>query len=316
MKQQKKENINNKINDLFDNSDTCSDLDLELDNLEIDDSTINLENNLITSKNTNLNNKIFDELDSDNESLDLDITTINDKLKNKVFFLKMKNFPVNYCFLEKMEDTLDDLLDEYYDMSTEEWFSILFQISFGLAITNKYFKFVHNDLHSSNIMFQSTPQKYLYFYVHNRYYKIPTFGKITKIIDFARGTFKFKNEWIFSDVFGPDGEAEGQYTYPDDFKNIKNCTNKPNPSFDLVRFATTILERLDEQPEVLSLITKWCISDDGSNMLDKDDDFELYIDIAHNCHNAVPIDVLDDKVFKIFTVKKEKIPNDAFVYKY
>ena len=41
-------------------------------------------------------------------------------------------------------------------------------------------------------------------------------------------------------------------------------------------------------------------------MLDKDDDFELYIDIAHNCHNAVPIDVLDDKVFKIFTIKKEK----------
>ena len=40
----------------------------------------------------------------------------------------------------------------------------------------------------------------------------------------------------FSDVFGHI-EAEGQYTYPDDFKNIKNCANKPNPSFDLVRFA-------------------------------------------------------------------------------
>ena len=40
--------------------------------------------------------------------------------------------------MEKMDDTLDDLLDEYYIMSKEEWLGIFFQVAFGLSITNKF----------------------------------------------------------------------------------------------------------------------------------------------------------------------------------
>ena len=264
------------------------------------------------------NNDIFDELDSDNDndSLDLTLTTSNEKLKNKLFFLKLKDFPVNYCFMEKMDKTLDDLLDDYYDMSEEEWLSILFQITFGLAVSNKKYNFVHNDLHSSNIMFKKTKLKFIYFNVNGTFFKIPTFNKITKIIDFARSTLKFENEWIFSDVFSEDGEAEGQYTYPSNFKNLKKCEFKPNPSFDLVRLATTIIERLEEGSKIYELVKKWCISDDGSNMLEKEDDFDLYIDIAHNCHNADPKSVLRDSVFNIFKINKNQIPKRNYIYVY
>ena len=34
----------------------------------------------------------------------------------------------------------------------------------------------------------------MYFRYKNKYFKIPTYGKITKIIDFGRATFKVKNQ--------------------------------------------------------------------------------------------------------------------------
>ena len=49
-------------------------------------------------------------------------------------------------------------------------------------------------------------------------------GKITKIIDFGRATFKVKNQIFFSDVFKKNGDAEGQYTFPynNTLKDYKN----------------------------------------------------------------------------------------------
>jgi serine/threonine protein kinase len=217
--------------------------------------------------------------------------------------------------MEKMKFTLDDMLDEGYYMSEEEWISVLFQTTFGLAVANKHYNFVHNDLHSDNIMFQDTNKTHLYYQINKTYYKIPTFGKITKIIDFARGICKYNSKWIFSDVFHPEGEAAGQYDYPKNAKSLKGCKHKPNPSFDLIRLATTIAERLDYGSPIYELIKKWCECDDGTNVLYKDDDFDLYIDIAQNCHNAVPREVLKDDVFAQFKCRKDEIPDATHIYK-
>ena len=78
-------------------------------------------------------------------------------------FVKFNNVPINLCLMEHMNLTLDDLLDNGYPITTTEWLSILFQIIFGLAVAQKHFYFVHNDLHSSNVMFQNTKEKFLYF---------------------------------------------------------------------------------------------------------------------------------------------------------
>ena len=254
------------------------------------------------------------DLDEDNE---LDNMSLSDlELKNNSYFVKFPSMPVNLCLMEYMKYTLDDLLDNDYDMSTTEWFGILFQVLFGLSVAQKHYQFVHNDLHSSNIMFQSTKEQYLYFCIDKIYYKIPLFNKITKIIDFARGTFKFKNRYIFSDVFHDEGEAAGQYSYPKG-PTLHDCQHRPNPSFDLVRLATTIIERLEDEPEVLQMVQEWTRNDDGIYIIDDDDDFDLYVEIAQNCHNAIPIKLLKEcDEFNMFRIKQNEIPNNKFIFYY
>ena len=299
----------------------------ELNNL--DDVTLNIEQDLhlMVNEDNNLNTKKLDnelldklnieELESDVESIDLnDFISNTDMLKDKAFFLKMKDYPVNYVFMEELENTLDDLLDEGYNMEENEWFAILFQIVYSLCCANYYFDLVHNDLHTSNIMFVETDKEYMYYYLNNQYYRIPTNGRIVKIIDFARATLTFNNQQIISDVFHPEGEAAGQYHYPGDEKYELRTDNSPNPSFDLVRLATTILERIDDElhPNLFKLLKKWCECDNGSNALYKDDSFELYIDIAHNCHNAIPKKVIKDKVFNKFKINKNQLLEDEIIY--
>lgn len=265
-------------------------------------------------KETDENLEFVESL-SDFDKENCDLSDFEDDGKFKLYYLKCNNMPVNLCLMEHMDKTLDETLDDGYNMDETEWFAVFFQISFGLAIAQKYFNFVHNDLHSDNIMFKSTPMKYLYYEINGKYYKIPTYNKIAKIIDFARGTFKFGDRWVFSDQFSDDGEACGQYDYPVD-GTLKNCEFKPNPSFDLVRLGTTVIERLDELPKVTEFVEKICMDDDGHCVCYNEDTFQLYIDIARTCHNAVPIDILQGKEFNKFKIAKEKIPKGVYIFRY
>ena len=79
-------------------------------------------------------------------------------------------------------------------------------------------KLTHNDLHSSNIMFVSTEDEFIYYHFENKYFAIPTFGKILKIIDFGRAIYSLRGKEYFSDVFELNNDAGGQYTYPRDRK--------------------------------------------------------------------------------------------------
>jgi thiamine kinase-like enzyme len=252
------------------------------------------------------------ELDNESDLYEEDIEKSKD---NIIPFLKISNYPVQISIMEHMKDTLDQLLDDGYNMSEIEWLGVLFQITFGLSVAQKYYKFCHNDLHSSNVMFQSTKEKYLYFHTNNTYYRIPTFNKIAKIIDFARATFKYNDVAFFSDVFDVGGDAEDQYTHPNNKQHRYNKHNTaPNPSFDLVRFAATIEERLVDRPKILKLINKWMTDDHGDNVNQYDDDFSLYVRISKDCHNAVPREVIKDAAFKCFKVKKENIPKGKYIY--
>jgi hypothetical protein len=254
--------------------------------------------------------EVLSDVDKDN----LSITDFEDKPGN-MYYIKCENMPVSLSLMEKLDDTLDNVLDDDYNMSEKEWFSMFFQVSFGLSVAQKYFNFVHNDLHSSNVMFKKTLLKYLYFQVDNHYYRIPTFGKITKIIDFARGTFKFGDRWVFSDQFKEDGDAYGQYDYPVD-GSLKNCEHKPNPSFDLVRLGTTVIQRLQELPKVREFVEQITLNDYDNSVCYDEDTFDLYIDIARHCHNAIPIEVMKRKEFECFQLHKNKIPKGQYIFKY
>jgi hypothetical protein len=298
--------------------------DDELD-ININDDDQQVGGNIITTLKDNKNetdnscngNVIDDDFIEELSDIDPEKLSLSEFENNtsNLYYVKCDRMPVNLCLMEKLDNTLDNLLDDGYNMSENEWFSVWFQVSFGLAIAQKYFNFVHNDLHSSNVMFKETVLKYIYFHIDNIFYKIPTYGKITKIIDFARGTFKLGDRWIFSDQFKDDGDACGQYDYPVD-GNLKNCEHKPNSSFDLVRLGTTVIQRLDDVPAVMEFVES-ITKDDYDNSLCYDEDtFQLYIDIAHNCHNAVPIEVIRRNEFERFRISKEKVPKGIYVFKY
>ena len=258
----------------------------------------------------------FIESLSDFDKENVDLSDFEDDNKFKLYYLKCENMPVNLCLMEHMDTTLDGILDDGYNMSENEWFSVFFQVAYGLAVAQKYFNFVHNDLHSSNIMFKTTPMKNMYFEVNGVYYKIPLFGKVTKIIDFARGTFKFGDRWVFSDQFKDDGEACGQYDYPTD-GSLKNCEFKPTPSFDLVRLGTTVIERVDGEQKVMDFVERITMDDNGNSVCYNEDTFQLYIDIARTCHNAVPIEVItQSKEFNRFKIAQEKIPKGQYIFRY
>lgn len=343
------DNITNNVSNNNQNNDYIEELDIDdneiLDTMEMNSNKLNMKqfNNLdidndLIELDSSTNESLFDNLDTKTKHIleASDINTINNSYHDKIEelnideefdnmslsdfrnsrksrFVKFTNVPINLCLMEHMNQTLDDLLDDGYQITTTEWCSILFQIIFGLAVAQKHFYFVHNDLHSSNVMFQNTKEKFLYFFINRNYYKIPTYNKITKIIDFARGTFKLGDKWIFSDVFHPEGEAAGQYDYPEG-TNLKNCKIKPNPSFDMIRLISTIKERLIDYPEVMLMVSEWTINDNEHNVLNDEDDFDLYIEIAHNCHRAVPINIIKHENFKQFRVRAEHIPKNKFIY--
>jgi hypothetical protein len=164
-------------------------------------------------------------------------------------------------------------------------------------------------------MFRESKLKHIYFQIGNVYYKIPTYGKITKIIDFARGTFKLGDRWIFSDQFKEDGDAWGQYDYPID-GTLQNCEHKPNPSFDLVRLGTTVIQRLEDKQSVREFVESITKDDYENSLCYEKDDFQLYIDIAHNAHAAIPIEVMQRNEFERFIIAKSKIPKNTYIFKY
>lgn len=256
----------------------------------------------------------------------------------------IKNIPVNAIITECLEGTLEQILsqdkqeldtDSFLDVyKTEQfkkiefrWKSYMWQISFALAIAQKYIKFTHNDLHSNNIMYSKTNLKYLFYHFNNKYYRVPTNGFILKIIDFGRAVFKLNNKIYFSDVFEFDGDAGEQYSYP--FEETKMDEVYPNMSFDLSRLSSSIFDDLfpfppntyEDQSEpqdensLYSLLLSW-ITDKNGNLVTRFDDFNLYKNIARDVDSAVPKEQLGKDIFKIFEIDKDKIRSGENIYKY
>jgi hypothetical protein len=236
----------------------------------------------------------------------------DDFLMDATYNVVIPNFPVQIICMESLDITLDEYVSKY-KVSFEEWLGVIFQICFGLAVGQKHFALTHNDLHGNNIMFKKTGLKYLYFHYNGIYYRIPTFQKITKIIDFTRSVLQVNDKLYFSDVFRREGDAEGQYSYP--YKNdLDKCYHKPNKSFDLARLATTIARYFKQDEEVYKLLLSWMTDKYGNNLGEEEDSFDLYIKIARGADNAVPKEQLSKPLFNLFHIDKDEIPQNSFIY--
>jgi len=235
------------------------------------------------------------------------------------------NFPVQIICMESLDNTLDSLLDdEETDLNIKEWKSCLFQVIMSLIIYQKCFDFTHNDLHTNNIMYVETKKQYLYYRFDKLLYKVPTYGKIYKIIDFGRSIYKFKGNLMCSDSYHPKGDAATQYNFEPYF-NPNKPRLEPNMSFDLCRLGCSLFDHFVDSIEnknkiknpIAKLIIKWCTDDKGRNILYKNNgeerypDFKLYKMIARNVHNHVPSNEIKNKLFNEYVTSKKKVNKKA-----
>ena len=203
--------------------------------------------------------------------------------------------------------------------------------------------FTHNDLHSNNILWRKTDQKFLYYRGKDgTVWRVPTFGKIFSIIDFGRSIFRLgKHLWV-SDDHWPDQDAGDQYNFGPFFDQSRPKV-PPNPSFDLCRLAVSLIDGLFEKPPpkkkgnvpvmseegsrkvyetnspLYNLLWNWMVDKNGKTIYEdqygneKYEGFELYIRIAHDVTSAVPKDQIHKPVFQQFKWK-QKVSQDETVY--
>ena len=259
-----------------------------------------------------------EDTDSSNES---DSSSYEEEL-----YANILKFPVQTIALECCDDTLDSYIINS-KINDDEWESIISQILFSLITYQKVFDFTHNDLHTNNIVYNKTEKKFLYYKYDNKHYKIPTFGKIYKIIDFGRAIYKFKGNIICSDSYAPEGDAHTQYNIEPYFNQDK-ARLEPNYSFDLCRLGCSLfdyfIEDIDDIKKLKSPIKKimveWVFDDSNKNILYKNNgserypNFKLYKMIARTVHNHKPQNVIKRPLFDKYLIAKKKINNQAAIF--
>jgi hypothetical protein len=271
------------------------------------------------NSDTNSNDDNHGHSDDDDES-----SCESDEDEEDVF-CSIFNFPVQMIALEKCENTLDYLMENDL-LEDHEWTSCLFQIIISLAVFQKTFSFTHNDLHTNNIMYIPTDREFLYYTFNNVTYKVPTYGKIYKIIDFGRAIYKFQGQTMCSDSFHLKGDAGSQYNC-EPYLDENKPRLEPNPSFDLCRLACCLYDHFVEdifdaeeilkKNKIAKLIGSWLMDDKDRNILYKNSgeerypEFKLYKMIARTIHKAIPYVQLDNDIFKKYITSKKKLNKNA-----
>jgi len=268
-------------------------------------------------------------------------TEIEDEYR---IYAEIDNVPVMMIGLENNRGTMDSLLDDYSLVGSTpgnadwelKWSAWIFQVLAALSVAQSVLGFTHNDLHTNNIVWTETSEEFLYYTKRSgEVFKVPTFGKLFRIIDFGRAIFTINGQRFFSDDFKAGNDADGQYCFkPLHPKPVNEVP--PNPSFDLARLAVSLFdavfpdspdekkdgvtmsseEGLDMEETVSDLynvLWSWMIDDEGRNILvepsgeERFPDFDLYKHIAASVHCAIPSQQFSKPAFDRFQVSPSEI---------
>lgn len=280
-----------------------------------------LEDSTDSENSESVSDSDYEERESDyytESSNDSDSMLSNES--EEMVNMTIYKLPVHMIAIEKCKHTLDFILKE---LTPDEITSSLMQVIMTLLVYQKIFDFTHNDLHTNNIMYVETDEPFLYYCYDNIYYKVPTYGKIYKIIDFGRSIYTFKNIQVVSDSFGPNGDAKTQYNiHP--YLNEHKPTILPNKSFDLCRLACSLYNvfEMEDDSDNKTVIEEWCKDHKGRNVLYKNDgnerypDFKLYKMIARTVHDHTPENQLNRKLFQQYIVSECNHTNLMNIDKY
>jgi hypothetical protein len=269
--------------------------------------------------------------------------------KEEPIYSYLHNFPVQMIFQERCVGTFDELLMKRA-LGTDAMVAALFQITMILLTYQKAFDFTHNDLHTNNIMYVNTSETHINYCFENTWYRVPTHGRIFKIIDFGRAIYRFQDKVFCSDSFAPSGDAYSQYNC-EPFFNESKPRLEPNYSFDLCRLGCSLYDFVTDDDEgatpplasphpphivsmgskgndefpfnasnpVDTLIKKWCSDDDDKNVVYKKNgqerypNFKLYKMIARTVHGHSPKSQLTSPVFAAFVQSGKTLDRDGIV---
>jgi hypothetical protein len=192
-------------------------------------------------------------------------------------------------------------------------------------------------------VWKETEESWLFYKTRDgTVWRVPTYGKIFCLIDFGRSIFRVNETWFISDDYEAGGDAEGQYNFDSLTKTNKPLVY-PNPSFDLCRYAVSVLDALyPEQPTELlegavlskegnwvihetespfwNLLWSWLIDDNGRNVLREEDgeerfpDFDLYQHISHKVHGCKPQDQIHRDIFSSYKINAKDVGDWETVY--
>jgi len=257
-----------------------------------------------------------DESEESEESEEWESDSSLDEEEEEIYGY-IDNFPVQMICLEKCVGTLDELFVKHL-IDEKTGASALFQVIVSIYVYQRMFKFTHNDLHTNNIMWINTELEYLTYKILGKTYRVPTYGKIFKLIDFGRAIYKFQDKQFCSDSFSNGGDAATQYNC-EPFFNSKKPRLEPNYSFDLSRLGTSIFDFLMDEntpvskmDELQKTIRRWCLDDNGKNVLYKKTGeerypgFKLYKMIARTVHKHTPENQFEFPYFSQFEMNIEK----------
>ena len=300
-----------------------------LDDCILYDNLIDVNKNELDTENqdnssTDDNSSLAYTTDSDTEKWETDDdesessdTTDNECDLQEDMYAYINNFPVQMICLERCDGTFDELFTNG-DITQQNAASALFQIVMILIIYQKLFDFTHNDLHTNNIMYINTDIPFLFYKFENITYRVPTYGKIYKIIDFGRSIYRFNGKRYCSDSFGPGGDADTQYNCEPYF-NKNKARLEPNMSFDLCRLGCSIYDfiipqhlQYEDYDELQKTVYRWCLDDNNKNILYKKNgeerypEFKLYKMIARTVHKHTPHNQLEFPYFYQFVYNDEQ----------
>ena len=297
-------------------SDSCSSRSSNDD----DEECKNEEHECKHEGNSESDNSECDDDDDDDED-ESDYDDDDDEVYNAHIF----NFPVHAIMMEKCDNTLDSLMCGKNELTDPEWTAALLQVIMALIAYQQMFSFTHNDLHTNNIMFVKTDKKFLHYQYKGVYYRVPTHGRIMKIIDFGRAIYKYRGQTLCSDSFDRHGDAATQYNC-EPYMNSRKPRLDPNPSFDLCRLACSLFDYFVEdirdeaecaatmkESRVATVVAEWLKDDKGRNVLYKKNgderypEFKLYKMIARTVHGAVPHEQLQRPMFAHYAIQRKQI---------
>jgi hypothetical protein len=291
------------------------------------------------------------EMRSKSESIASSDASSDTSSDDESIFAEIDNYPVMLILAEKNSGTMDNLFEDQTEVGAQpgtsnwesRWTAWIFQIIAALSCVQTVLGFTHNDLHTNNILWSETNDEFLYY--SNRsgsVFRVPTFGKVFRIIDFGRAIFKINDQLFISDDFKAGNDAEGQYCFsPLVQKVVKKIL--PNPSFDLCRLAVSMIDGifpkiplslnngnvLSNEPGLIvyetesalyNMIWSWMIDINGRNIFINPDgserfpDFDLYKHIAAYISNAVPSQQFNKSAFDAFQLSENDVPKGQKVY--